>query len=226
MPPRRRPSPPRLSRWILVLFLVSGLVFSIASAWVGLRYRERIVSVSEAPTAPVALVFGAGLSAQGVPSPVLAARLDTALELYRAGKVERLLLSGDNQDRWHDETGAMRSYVLARGMDEADLRVDRLGLSTYDSVKRAQGIFGVERALLVTQRFHLPRALYLANGLGLEAWGVPADAEPDRPSPYAWRELVGRPFALAQVLTEPPFAGEGESPGGSERSAPAMGGAR
>jgi len=166
------------------------------------------ITAREVPEAPVALVFGAGLSSPGVPSPVLAARMDTAIALYREGKVSRLLLSGDNQSRYHDETGAMRRYALSKGVKPAHLQLDRLGLSTYDSVRRAQVLFGVERALLVTQRFHLPRALYLANGLGLDAWGVPADSEPDKPSPYAWRELVSRPMALAQVLTQPPYAGE------------------
>lgn len=208
MPKRHAPRPSHAARWLLSVVLLAGLAVSVASAWVGLRYRDRILPAREVPEAPVALVFGAGLSSPGVPSPVLAARMEAAIALYREGKVSQLLLSGDNQSRYHDETGAMQRYALAQGVQPDHIRLDRLGLSTYDSVRRAQVLYGVKRALLVTQRFHLPRALYLANGLGIEAWGVAADAEPDKPSPYAWRELAGRPLALAQVLTRPPFAGE------------------
>jgi len=222
----KRPSqaPSRVARGLLSAVLLAGLAVSVASAWVGLRYRSRILPAVEAPDAPVALVFGAGLSSPGVPSPVLAARLETAIGLYREGKVSLLLLSGDNQSRYHDETGAMHRYALDQGVKPDHIRLDRLGLSTYDSVRRAQALYGVDRALLVTQRFHLPRALYLANGLGIEAWGVAADAEPDKPSPYAWRELMGRPLALAQVLTRPPFAGE-TPPAASPPPPPASGGA-
>lgn len=203
---RRSSRPPPFARWFLSFVLLSCACFSIASAWVGLRFRGRILPAGQAPEAPVALVFGAGLSAPGVPSPVLAARLDAALALFEAGKVETLLLSGDNRERSHDETGAMRRYLVERGIPSEALWIDRLGLSTYDSISRAQALFGVQRAILVTQRFHLPRALYLAQGLGLESWGVAADANPDKPSPYAWRELIGRPFALAQVVLRPPHS--------------------
>lgn len=203
---RRSSRPPPIGRWLLYFVLLSCASFSVASAWVGLRFRDRIIPAAQVPAAPVALVFGAGLSAPGVPSPVLAARLDAALALFEAGRVESLLLSGDNRVRSHDETGAMRRYLLERGVPAEALWIDRLGLSTYDSISRAQALFGVQRAILVTQRFHLPRALYLAQGLGLETWGVAADANPDRPSPYAWRELLGRPVALAQVILRPPHS--------------------
>jgi SanA protein len=186
------------------LALGLGALFLAASFWVEVRYLHRIRSRALAPSAPVALVFGAGLAGPGVPSPVLAGRLDAAVALYRDGRVGRLLLSGDSA-RYHDETGAMRRYALARGVPEAALVVDRAGLSTYDSVLRAQQVFGVQRVILVTQRFHLSRALYIANALGMDAWGVSAGGG-TVPADYTLRELVSRPVALASVWARWPHA--------------------
>lgn len=163
-------------------------------------YADRIIPLAEAPPAPVALVFGAGLAPGGVPSPVLAQRLDAAVALWRAGKVESLLLSGDNSDRFHDETQAMRRYVLKQGVPDSAVRGDASGLSTYDSCVRAHTVFGARQALLVTQRFHLPRALFIANSVGLDAWGVAADEGRPSTRRYLVRETLSRVLALAMVL--------------------------
>jgi SanA protein len=125
----------------------------------------------------VAIVFGAGLVANGQPSPILADRLDTAAYLYQMGKTKKLLVSGDNYLRYHDETRAMKRYLVDRGVSAKDIVSDFAGLSTYDTCYRAKEVFGVERAILVTQRFHMPRALFIAGGLGMVADGVPANEE-------------------------------------------------
>ena len=174
-----------------------------ASAFVELRWRDRALPSSRSPEAPVALVFGAGLLSADEPSPVLAERLDAAIALYRANKVRKLLVSGDNSDRRHDETRAMKRYVVERGVPPGDVVSDFAGFSTYDSCYRAREIFGVKRALLVTQDFHLPRALYIANGLGIDAWGVAADEGRTESGTYELRELWARPLALAMVLFRP-----------------------
>jgi vancomycin permeability regulator SanA len=194
----------RRAAWALALVL--GVCLA-ASLYVSLAYRGRILSSAHAPEAPVALVFGAGLAGVREPSPVLAERLDKAVQLYRAGKVRRLLVSGDNSDRRHDETRAMVKYVLSRGVPEADVEADFAGLSTYDSCVRAHRVFEVRRALLVTQAFHLPRALFIANSIGVEAYGVAADEGRQGTRRYALRELLSRPLALAMVLVgaEPAF---------------------
>jgi SanA protein len=163
-------------------------------------YAHRIVPLQEAPKAPVALVFGAGLAPGGVPSAVLAQRLDAAIALWRAGKAEALLVSGDNSDRFHDETQAMRRYVLERGVPPEAVLGDASGLSTYDSCVRAHSVFGARRALLVTQRFHLTRALFIANSVGLDAWGVAADEGRPTTRRYLVRETLSRVLALAMVL--------------------------
>lgn len=199
----RRMALRRLGRWVGALALGAAFLFLVASLFVGWRYRARIVPASEAPSSEVALVFGAGLAPGQAPSPLLAERVDAAIALYRAGRVRRLLMSGDNSDRFHDETYAMRRYALQQGVPEADVLGDDLGLSTFDSVVRAQRVFGVERVLLVTQRFHLPRALFIANSIGLEAYGVAADEGREPVSSYGVREFLSRPLALAMVLLDP-----------------------
>ncbi len=172
------------------------------SHFVLVRYEHRIVPLSAAPEAPVVLVFGAGLAPGGVPSAVLAQRLDVAIALWKSGKARMVLVSGDNSDRFHDETRAMRRYILERGLPEEAVLGDDSGLSTYDSCVRAFSVFQVRKVLLVTQRFHLPRALYIANSVGMDAWGVAADEGLPSTRRYAVREMFSRVLALALVLLE------------------------
>ena len=194
-----------LRRWVLGLLamgLAAVLGVWVVSLYVEKRYADRIIPRSEAPQAPVALVYGAGLAPGGVPSQVLAQRLDAAIALYRAGTVDSLLLSGDNSDPFHDETRAMVRYVLERGVPASAVEEDDAGLSTYDSSVRAHTVFGVREAVLVTQRFHLTRALYIANSVGIDAWGVAADEGRPRTRRYALRETFSRVLALGMVLAE------------------------
>ncbi len=173
----------------------------VLSTYVEMRYAERILPREQMTPKPVALVYGAGLAPGAVPSPVLAQRLDTAIALYREGKVGTLLLSGDNSDRFHDEPHAMLRYVLERGVPRSAVEEDSAGLSTYDSSVRAHTVFGVREAVLVTQRFHLTRALYIANSVGIDAWGVAADEGRPTTRRYALREMLSRVLALGMVLT-------------------------
>jgi vancomycin permeability regulator SanA len=130
----------------------------------------------------VALVLGAGLTRDGTPTWFLADRLDAAIRLYRMGKVDGLLMSGDNHTAGHDEPGAMRSYAIAHGVPSAAITLDYAGFDTYDSCYRARHIFGVRSAVVVTQGYHAPRAVYLCRSVGINAdaltvpdWGrVPA----------------------------------------------------
>lgn len=140
-----------------------------------LRYERAIVPLAEAPVERVAIVFGAGLTRSGRVTVVLYDRVATAAELYHAGKVDRLLLSGDNRSVDYNEPGAMAAAARELGVPEADLVQDFAGRSTYDTCYRAAAIFGLTRAILVTQSFHLPRALFLCDALGLASVGVSAD---------------------------------------------------
>lgn len=207
---RRRPKP--LLRWMLVMTGLGLLLAVGASLYVEYRWEDHIYPGKDVPPAPVAIVFGAGLRANQAPSPMLAERIDTAIALYQAGKVKAILVSGDNSDRSHDETRAMRRYALAKGVPSRHVVGDYAGLTTYDTCYRARAIFGTERAILVSQRFHLARALFIARALGIDASGVAADEGRPHRAPYPLRELLARPWALAMVLMrpEPHFLGEPE----------------
>lgn len=144
------------------------------------RYDQRMMPLARAdttnwPSPRVAIVFGAGVYSDGRLSAMLEDRVRTAAELYRLEKVDRILVSGDNRFVDYNEPKAMREYLISHAVDPKDVILDYAGRSTYETCQRAVEIFGVKRALLITQEFHLPRALYLANQLGLESWGVIAD---------------------------------------------------
>jgi SanA protein len=148
----------------------------VLRAWIERKYVDRIyVRESEVPTMPLAIVFGAGYWPSGRLSDALADRMDTAIALYQSGRVNKLLLTGDNRFVDYNEPGRMAEYAEAKGVPRKDLVLDYAGRRTYDSCYRARSIFGARRAVLVTQAFHLPRALYTCNRLGLEAVGVVAD---------------------------------------------------
>ena len=171
-----------------------------SSAWVWARGRSmECATIGELGRAPVAIVLGAGVRSDGKPSDALADRLEQALELYRSGTVRKLLLTGDHGTREYDETNCMRRWVLARGVKEEDVFCDHAGFSTHDSLARARQVFGIARAIVVTQAFHLPRALYTAAVLGIEAQGVACDRrEYQKGLWYALRETGSRAKALVQ----------------------------
>jgi len=158
---------------------------------------SRVVAAEAAPEAPVAIVLGAGVREGGRLTAVLEDRVAVAADLYRRGRVRRLLLSGDHGRKGYDEPTAMARRAEALGVAPGDIFLDHAGFDTYATVYRARDVFRVQRALIVTQGFHLPRALYLARRLGIEAWGVSADLRPYRRATwYAVREVGARLRAL------------------------------
>lgn len=168
------------------------------------------------PFAPVALVLGAGLH-HGVPTPMLATRLDIAAQLYREGRVRALLLSGDNGRMGYDEPSVMRAYLIARGVPAEVLVLDYAGFDTWDSCVRARDVFGVRRVTVITQSFHLPRAVTLCRTAGLDAFGVGDDSSTRWPSAtyvYAAREFAAtaKGFFDSVVLgSAPVFPGPRET---------------
>ncbi|MEV5557646.1 ElyC/SanA/YdcF family protein [Nonomuraea wenchangensis] len=168
------------------------------------------------PPAEAALVLGAGLYA-GRPSPMLARRLDIAAELYHAGKVRALLLSGDNSRKEYDEPTAMRDYLRAEGVPDAAMVLDYAGFDTWDSCVRARQVFGARSVTVVTQEFHVPRAVTLCRTAGLEAFGAGDDSSrrwAGTTYVYAARELfaTAKAFADAKVLdADPVFPGPRET---------------
>ena len=181
-----RPPPPspvasrRSRRWRWLLW-ASAAAVTLGVVGVGLvvaanidvlvQGTPRYDTVASVPTEPVAIVFGAGLDGTR-PSNALRDRLDAAIALYRAHKVPHLLVSGDNHHAGYDEPSAMRTYLLAHGVPARAITRDDAGFDTFDSCARARTVFGVHRAVLVTQDYHLPRALYLCQHLGVAAVGL------------------------------------------------------
>jgi len=163
--------------WRLLLFLgIFGFLVLILPRVVTTVYSlNRIYREQDAPTSRVAIVFGAGLRRDGTPTPILRDRVKTATDLYFSGKVEKILMSGDNRFEYYNEPESMRQYALSLGVPDAAIAMDYAGRRTYDTCYRAKAIFGASEALLVTQKFHLPRALFLCNALGLKSYGIEAD---------------------------------------------------
>lgn len=186
---------------------LAGLGLALPRLYTALRYQSQIHTVADVPQARVAIVFGAGLQRDGRPAAVLYDRILTAVELYRAGKVDKLLFSGDNRFEYYNEPGAMRAVALELGVPDSDIVLDYAGRRTYDSCYRARVIFGVTEATLVTQAFHLPRALFLCDVLGLSAAGVAADRREYRRSSLAiWnlREVLATAAAVWDVVVARP----------------------
>ncbi|MBI4599348.1 YdcF family protein [Candidatus Uhrbacteria bacterium] len=156
---------------LIIIILLTAAVFGIYGG-IQYTYSKRIASFNGGPD--VALVLGASVKSRK-PNSVLQERLDAALKLYRAGTIKKLLLSGDNRTVEYNEPQAMKEYLMEKGIPERDLVLDHAGRRTYDSCYRAKEIFQLDSALIVTQGFHLPRALYLCNRLGMNAVGVAAD---------------------------------------------------
>jgi vancomycin permeability regulator SanA len=145
---------------------------------------------SEVPAAPVALVLGAKVFPDGTPSPFLTARLDLAKRLYDAGRVEMIIVSGDSNAAEYDEPAAMREHLVYAGVPASKVVVDDTGFDTYESCMRARRIFNVSRLIMVTQSYHLPRAVATCRALGLDAVGVGDDSA--RQHSNSWRRGVIR----------------------------------
>lgn len=156
----------------LVQGLVAGCVLVLVpAAWLHVSTSDRLRSAADAPRTDVAIVFGAGLW-NGEPSPYLAHRLDAAARLYRAGRIDVVLVTGDNSRKDYDEPDAMRAYLTRHGVPAARVVSDYAGFDTWDSCVRAKKIFGVDRAVLVSQDFHIRRAVALCEAAGVDSYGV------------------------------------------------------
>lgn len=168
--------------------------------------KNKIYAAEEVEVRDVAIVFGAGLTRSGGPTTILKDRVETGVELYLTGKVKKLLMTGDNRFEDYNEPQAMKDYALELGVPEDDIVLDYAGRRTYDSCYRAKEIFLVKNAILVTQEFHISRALFLCDGLGLDAVGVVANNRvyTQRSINY-WnvREFIARGVAIKDLIIRP-----------------------
>ncbi len=186
----------------LILIILGLLILIVPRLVTGWYARGKVYSATNVPVRRVAIVFGAGLWRNGSPTPVLADRVTTAAALYFAGKVEKLLMSGDNRFVDYNEPEAMRQLALSLGVPDQAIVLDYAGRRTYDTCYRAKAIFKVDQAILVTQAFHMPRAIYLCNQLGLDSVGVESDLSVFRKSSLLYwnaRELFATVSALWDV---------------------------
>jgi vancomycin permeability regulator SanA len=179
------------------------VLVSLPPAWLYLSQSDRVRTVASVPGEPVAVIFGAGLD-HGTPSPYLAERLNAGIALFQAGKVKALLVTGDNGHVGYDEPDAMRTYLIAHGIPAGRVVRDYAGFDTWDSCARARRIFGVDHAVLVTQGFHIRRALALCNAAGVDSYGIGVDEPHDSVWYYGGvRELPAAGEAALQVLFDP-----------------------
>ena len=187
-----------------------GMVLGI-SRYMKIQTAERILPAAETFQADCILIFGCGVKEDGTPSFMLRDRLEQGILLYQAGAAKKLLMSGDHGSTEYDEVNAMKSYAMAKGVPSTDIFMDHAGFSTYDSLYRARDVFGVKKVLLVTQAYHLPRAIYVAERLGLDAYGVPAKEVAYGGQTYReLREILarGKDFCTAWVQPKPTYLGE------------------
>ncbi|WP_077795909.1 vancomycin high temperature exclusion protein [Streptomyces sp. JHA26] len=206
---RWRPGRPRLPRTRagrrrLVQAVMAGCVLALLPAtWMYLAADDRLRTVADVPRTEVAVVFGAGLW-DGEPSPYLAHRLDAAAGLYRAGRIEVVLVTGDNSREEYDEPDAMRAYLVRHGVPDGRIVSDYAGFDTWDSCVRAKKIFGVDRAVLISQGFHIRRAVALCQEAGVASYGVGVDAEHDLTWYYGGaREVLAAGKAALDAVFEP-----------------------
>lgn len=155
---------------LVVIIAASTLIIYHVTERIGARLS---VSVEDAGEADCIIVPGAGII-NGRPSLSLALRLEKALEVYNLGKIDRIIVSGDHGRKDYDEVNIMRDYLTERGVPKENIFMDHAGFSTYDTIYRARDVFMVEKAVIVTQRLHLRRALYIADALGVDCTGVEA----------------------------------------------------
>ena len=190
---------------VVVIFIPRLLVIAYASAYT--------FTIKNVPSDRVAIVFGAGLRYDGTPTAILRDRVETAVQLYQQGKVTKLLMSGDNSFVDYNEPEGMRQYALSLGIPYQDIVLDYAGRRTYDTCYRASAIFQIQSAILVTQSFHLPRALFLCNSFGVESSGVAANNIYFRKiSRFIWhtRELFATTQAVWDVYVIKPLPVLGE----------------
>lgn len=199
---------------ILSLILLSIVGILTVNFYVVLSTKSRIISIDEAKDltdVDCILVLGAGVYGNK-PRPMLEDRILTGIELYNNGVAKKIIMSGDHGQEDYDEVNVMKSYAVDEGINSSDIFMDHAGFSTYDSIYRLKEIFEVDKVVIVTQEYHLYRALYIAKELEIEAYGVSANLR-DYPGQFKRevREILARDKDLVKVIFKPPSTYVGET---------------
>jgi SanA protein len=204
----------RILLFLIICGMGGGLLIVVLNAHIKASVENKILSPQEAmklTDVDCVLVLGAGVWAENRPSAMLEDRLKQGTWLYRNGVSNRILMSGDHGRKDYDEVNVMKRYAIAEGIPSPDIFMDHAGFSTYESMYRAKEIFKAKKLIIVTQGYHLYRALYVADKLGLDAYGVAAD-----PRAYAGqnyrelREILARTkdYMYCLLKPEPTYLGE------------------
>lgn len=197
----------RLLAAVLAIAFAVVLVFAGTNAAAILTTQDDIVDQQAAASfdADAIIVLGASVHPDGTPSGILQDRLDDGIALYFAGAAPKIIMSGDNGTESYNECWAMKQYAISQGVPSEDVFCDHAGFSTYETMYRARHVFGADRVVIATQTYHLYRAVYDAQGVGMEAIGVPSDyGEYVNQSWYDFREIFARTKDFFQVLMKTP----------------------
>ncbi len=190
---------------VLVVFVLLGINVFVQSQSREYIFKAPTVSdppvidlaEAEIPTAKVAILLGASVRESGELAPILEDRVKTAIFLYKTGHTKKILVTGDGSSKYYNEVEPIQKYLLEHGVSASDIILDNLGLDTFDSMYRAKNNFEVSSALVVSQRFHLSRAVYIARKLGIDAYGVSADLHP-----YGFKNDFRELFATVKSFWE------------------------
>lgn len=204
---------------LIIMAIIIGIILGI-NFYVVLSTKNKIISEEQAKQiedAECILILGAGIWGDK-PSPMLEDRLLQGIELYKQGVAPKIIMSGDHTKEDYDEVNVMKNFAIEHGVPSEDIFMDHAGISTYDSMYRAKEIFGLNKIVVVTQKYHLYRALYVGNSVGIECYGVGAD-----PRKYAGqflreiREILARDKDFVKCIWKPEatFLGETISVNGS-----------
>ena len=194
---------------LLILFL---LILSI-NIYVKISSYKRILQSEDLKLENIdcLLVLGAGIIENSRPTLMLKDRLDKSIELYKKGIAPKMIMSGDHSKVNHDEVGIMKKYAIERGVPSENIFMDHAGFCTYDSIYRCKEIFGAKKIIIVTQKYHLYRSIFIAEFLGINAYGIKSDARKYTKMPY---HLVREMFAIVKnfikciLKTKPKYLGE------------------
>lgn len=194
-----------------ILVVALSVLLVVVAVPLMMRYTvasHLYVRAHDAPKAQAAMILGASV-VRGKPSPILEERAQRAVELYTEGRVSKILVTGDNGALTHDEVTPVRKYLIDAGIPAADIFLDHAGFDTYSSMYRARDVFGADSLVIVTQDFHLPRAVYIARKLGLDASGLAAQGGENTPENYA-REIPASFKAVIDLAygRKPKYLGE------------------
>jgi SanA protein len=194
----------KLVKWLLIIALALLIGVPIgARAWITFSVQDRICSdINQLPKYHMAIVLGNQALPGEIPSPKLASRCDKVIELYKAGKVVQILMTGDGRASSNNEPETMRNYVVSKGVPKTAVLCDPLGMRTYDSVYRTRYLYGQRSIIVVTHSYHVPRTLFLAKAVGLDAYGISSDL-PGEPRDQI-RECMACVSALLDVYVLDP----------------------